>query len=292
MDQTETKYVYEPFADTEEYQNINRRIVREWIDALVAAGYRGINSLLDLGSGVGTMVQLFLENLPRGWSQPDVVCVDMSGEALEQARRRLAPRVSHLEVIASPVEELELTRTFDIAMWGNGIHYLNESNLTLAMRKIRGALSEGGWFFFNSAFTEESRPPETMPFYRAQVGKAIRYLKSIGARREKQESAPQSSRFLPVAHYEAALRDVGFAVQAMRSSVIGLYQTAWEHISGFAQYAAGALHGYRGDVAAEAMKQAVGPAIEEYGQRDEQNRPFVPRGWVSGIARLPGPTGA
>lgn len=286
MKNSETDYVYEPFADTEEYRDINRTIIREWIDTIAAAGQTGVNSLLDLGSGVGTMVQLFLENLPSGWPQPNVVCVDMSDQALEQAQRRLRPSVHHLELIASPVEELELPEgRFDVAIWGNGIHYLDESHQLTAMRNIHHALKKGGWFFFNSAFTAESRSPETMPFYRAQVAKAIRYLKSIGAQREKRETAPQSSRFLPAAHYEAALTEVGFAVQAMHSSVARLYQTAWEYISGFAQYAAGALHGYRGDVAAEAMRRAVGPAIEEYGQRDEDNRPFVPRGWLFGVAR-------
>lgn len=285
MEHAETEYVYEPFADTEEYMNVNRNIIREWIDTLVAAGCRGVDSLLDLGSGVGTMVQLFMENLPRGWAQPSVVCVDMCEQALEQAQRRLGPSVRHLEVIACPVEKLELPQTFDAAMWGNGIHYLDESNLLTAMRRIHGALKEGGWFFFNSAFTAESRPAETMPFYRAQIAKAIRYLKSVGAQREKSETAPQSSRFLPTGYYEAALKEVGFAVRTVRSSMVRLYQTAWEHISGFAQYAAGALHGYRDDLAAEAMRRAVEPAIQEYGRRDEGDRPFVPRGWTSVIAR-------
>ena len=112
----EPDYVYEPFADTPEYMDVNRRIVREWIDTLVATGTKGVRSLLDLGSGVGTMVQLFLENLPRNWPQPAVTCVDVSGQALEHARRRLEPSVRELEVIASPVEELDLSRSYDVAM--------------------------------------------------------------------------------------------------------------------------------------------------------------------------------
>lgn len=286
MDASGTEYVYEPFADTPEYLDVNRSIVREWIGRLVEVGSNGVNSLLDLGSGVGTMVQLFLENLPRSWPQPSVTCVDMSGEALEHAKRRLSPTVRDLDVITSPVEQLSLSRSFDVAMWGNGIHYLNESQLTTALGKVRAALKEGGWFFFNSAFTEESRPPETLPFYRAQIQRAMRYLKSIGAKREKTEVAPQSSRFLPAKHYEAVLREVGFAVESMRTTAVRLYQTAWEHISGFAQYAAGALHGYPGSLAGEAMRRAVKPVIEEYGERDEANRPFVVRRWVFGIARL------
>lgn len=285
MSNQQPDYVYEPFADTPEYMDVNRRIIREWIDALVAAGSRGVNSLLDLGSGVGTMVQLFLENLPRGWPQPAVTCVDMSDEALEHARRRLEPSVRKLEVITSPVEQLELSRTFDVAMWGNGIHYLDESQLRVAMEKVRDALEDGGWFFFNTAFTEESRPPETLPFYRAQVQRAMRYLKSIGAKREKHDTAPQSSRFLPARHYEAVLEEVGFAVESMHSTAVRLYQTAWEHISGFAQYASGALHGYPGNLAGEAMREAVEPVIKEYGERDEANRPFVIRRWLSGVAR-------
>jgi ubiquinone/menaquinone biosynthesis C-methylase UbiE len=285
MDPSEPEYVYEPFADTPEYLEVNRSIIREWIDTLVTAGSRGVNSLLDLGSGVGTMVQLFLENLPGDWKLPSVTCVDMSGEALEHAKRRLEPSVRNLEVITRSVEQLELSRTFDVAMWGNGIHYLSESQLRVAMKKVRDALADGGWFFFNSAFTDESRPPDTLPFYRAQIQRAVRYLTSIGAKRRKRDAAPQSSRFLPAEHYETVLREVGFAVESRRSTAVRLYQTAWEHISGFAQYASGALHGYPGNLAGEAMRNAVGPSIEEHGQRDDQNRPFVVRRWISGIAR-------
>jgi SAM-dependent methyltransferase len=285
MSRSEPGYVYEPFADTPEYIAVNRSIVREWIDELVAAGTRGVNSLLDLGSGVGTMVQLFLESLPRGWPQPAVTCVDMSGEALEHAKRRLAPSVRQLEVITSPVEELELSRRFDVVMWGNGIHYLDESQLLIAMRNVRDALNDGGWFFFDTAFTEESRPSDTMPFYRAQIQRAMRFLRSIGVEREKQKAAPQSSRFLPAEHYEAALKEVGLAVESMRLTAVRLYQTAWEHISGFVQYASGALHGYPAELAGEAMREAVEPAIEEHGRRDEENRPFVIRRWLSGVAR-------
>ncbi|MFW5685701.1 MAG: class I SAM-dependent methyltransferase [Spirochaetota bacterium] len=285
MNDHEPDYVYEPFADTPEYLDVNRSIIREWIDALVAAGSKGVSSLLDLGSGVGTMVQLFVQNLPREWPQPSVTCVDLCGEALEHAKRRLAPLVRSLRVMKSPVEKLETARTYDVAMWGNGIHYLEESQLRIAMTKVRDALKDGGWFFFNSAFTEESRPAETMPFYRAQIHRAMRHLRSLGVEREKRRAAPESSRFLPAQHYEAVLKDVGFAVEAMQTTAVRLYQTAWEHISGFAQYASGALHGYPADLAGAAMRESVGPAIEEYGQRDEENRPFISRRWLSGIAR-------
>jgi len=282
-----SEYVYEPFAESEEYKEVNRSIIGTWIDAIAAAGSRGVSTLLDLGSGVGTMVQLFLERLPHGWAQPAVVCVDMSDQALEQARSRLNQSVQDLRVIAGRIEEVEMdVNAFDVAIWGNGIHYLDEAAQLTALEKVRDSLKDGGWFFFDTAFTAESRPPETIPFYRAQVAKAIRYLKSIGAKRAAHEAAPESSRFLSASYYADLMRRVGLTTQTMRSVAVRLYQTAWEHISGFAQYAAGALHGYREDLAATAMRQAVAPAIEEYGLRDEHNRPFVPRAWLAGAARV------
>jgi len=59
-----------------------------------------------------------------------------------------------------------------------------------------------------------------------------------------------------------------------------LYQEAWEFISGFRNYAVGALHGYPVEEAQEALQQAVAPALEKYGVEDESGELYIPRKWL------------
>jgi hypothetical protein len=146
-------------------------------------------------------------------------------------------------------------------------------------------MRKGGWFFLNSAFYEEARPANTLAFYRSQIGRAVRSLHSRGVSRERKQTHPDSANFLPLSHYRNLLQQAGFEVEEIEQIEARFHRSALEKISGFSQYAAGALHGYSSEAAAEAMQEAVAPSLEEYGVRDEQNVPYIPRNWLSAIAR-------
>ncbi len=293
MENEQASYDYEPFAATAEYKEVNQTIVRRWVGAISARGGRPVRRVLDLATGVGTMVELFLDYLPVGWAQPEVICLDQNETALIQARENLRPRVKNLNLLHSTVEEMNLPPgSVDVVIWGNGIHYLNEGAQESALRNIRRTLTEGGWFFFNSAFCFESRPPQTIPFYRTQIRKAVGYLRARGVMREEKESRPAAGNFLPEAHYQMLLQRMGFAVEEMKDVEVRVHQTALEHISGFVQYAAGALHGYRPEAAAEAMRETVEPALKEHGVRDENDQLYIPRNWMEVIARVFAPLAA
>ena len=64
MTPTKVEFVYEPFADTEEYRLVNCGLIRIWIGFLVERGNHGVDRLLDISTGVGTMAELFLDNVP------------------------------------------------------------------------------------------------------------------------------------------------------------------------------------------------------------------------------------
>ncbi|MEK7681890.1 MAG: class I SAM-dependent methyltransferase [Chloroflexota bacterium] len=288
-------YTFEPFAQTAEYLSVNATIVRGWGEVMAHKGVRKVERVLDIATGVGTMVELFVKHVVRQGEQPSIICLDASAEALEQAHARLAPIVSKLEFHHSLVEQMDLPEgSVDAAVWGNGIHYLDPRSQEQALLAIKRVLKKDGWFCFSSAFYAESRPPETLSFYMAQVKKAVAHLRAMGIRREERQARSESSSFLPIAHYESLLRNVGFSVEHVEQVAARLYQEAWEHISSFSQYAAGALHGYQPDVAANVLREAVRPALEEHGQRDEHNSLYVQRNWLSVVARLgtdalPGP---
>ena len=283
----QTEFVYEPFAGTDEYRAVNTDIVQGWLESMAQKGSKEIERLLDIATGIGTMVHIFVENLPKHWNTPTVICLDQSRDALEQAKLNLESKVRELELIHCPAEEMTLPdESVDVALWGNGIHYLEADSQERVLASVKRALRKGGWLFFNSAFYAESRPPETIPFYRAQVRRAVEYLKSKGISREQMDGRPSASNFLSRDHYETLLQKVGFKVEEVKESAVRIRRLAMEHISGFQQYAAGALHGYNPHAATEAMRLAVAPAMERHGQPDEDGVLAIKRNWLAVSARV------
>jgi SAM-dependent methyltransferase len=279
------RYDFQAFANTDEYRSVNDTIVRDWVANIDGGSGQKVGSLLDIATGAGTMLKLLLKHLPD--RPPKLICIDEDADALARVKRDVAPRFPDATFLRSSVEELDLpTDSVQVAVWGNGIHYLRADAQERALLGIRNALTQGGWLLFNTAFYAESRPPETLSFYRGQVRSALRQLSAFGIRRETREARPPASVYRSITHYEQLLARTGFKLQAKKQVAVRIYQTAMEHISSFYQYAAGALHGYRAETAADALRDAVGPNIEKHGQRDEQDRPYILRNWLAISARI------
>jgi ubiquinone/menaquinone biosynthesis C-methylase UbiE len=216
-----------------------------------------------------------------------VVCLDRAKEALYQTKLNLKGKTSKLELIHSRVQDMNLPEnSIDLALWGNSIHYLDAEEQEEALTKVRHALKKGGWLFFNSAFYAESRPQETIVFYRAQVRRAVEYLKSKGIDRDRMDARPAASNFFSKEYYEDLVKKVGFSLVDVREKVVRLSGVAMEHISAFQEYAAGALHGYNPPDAAEAMKLSVASAMEQYGEPDNNGILAVRRRWLAISAQV------
>ncbi len=284
---SESEYNFEPFADTPEYRRINRKIIASWIGAMVDSGVESVERLLDIATGIGTMVQLYLQELPSDWEQPEVVCLDKSRGALEVARKKLGSMVKTLTSIHAPIQEMKVPEEkVTVVLWGNGIHNLSEENQVEAVRRLVRSLQEDGWFFFNTAFYEGARPEGTKSFYRYQVRKAVRFLKDQGITRKKDQGRAEASKFRSRSHYENLVKDANLTIYEMKESEAPLYREAWEYISGFKNYAMGALHGYPVEEAQSALQKAVAPALEKYGCEDEDGELYVPRKWLRVASRL------
>ncbi len=286
MERDAENYNYEPFADTDEYRKVNGDIIRDWIRIMVERGVQSLDKFLDIATGAGTMAQLFFTMLPVNLKESAVCCLDQSTGALKFAKSRLEREIDKLTLINSSIQDLNLPpKSLDVAIWGNGIHYLNEEDQVRSLESIRKVLKSGGWFFFNTSFYEEARPQETLPFYRTQVKNAVQFLKKQGVRRVKEEQKAEAAKFHPRSYYEDLVKKSGFDLVEVREFAADLTKEAWEHISGFQQYAAGALHGYPEAVASTAMRDAVGPAIVLHGEVNEEGDYFVTRNWLSISAR-------
>lgn len=282
MQDTKKTFDFEPFADTSEYLRVNSEIVRCWVELIMQRGVKGIDCLLDIATGAGTMVELFIEQLPEHWNPSVVKCLDQSIEALSLVQKRLAKKALKLILVHSPAEEMTIPeRSIDLAVWGNGIHYLSEEAQRRCVMLIKKALKPGGLFFFNTSFYDGARPSETLVFYRAQIKKAVEFLRSGGIQRSHAEPRPEASKFLSKSYYEQLVVEASFKLEEVNEVTVNIYRKAWEHISSFHQYAAGALHGYPIEEASIAMKNAVSPVLEQYGKKDELGIPYIPRNWLA-----------
>jgi hypothetical protein len=80
--------------------------------------------------------------------------------------------------------------------------------------------------------------------------------------------------------------EASFRLVEVEEFTARLYRKAWEYISSFHQYAAGALHGYAPEDAVMAMLEATAPALLDHGQKDERGNPYIPRNWLAISARV------
>lgn len=275
-------YNYEPFADTEEYKRVNSECINNWVVIMKQKGMNGLEGILDVATGAGTMVQLVFDNLPGNWKKAAVLCLDQSAGALKLAQSKLDQTVEKLKLVHSSIQDMTIPdHSVDIAVWGNGIHYLSADDQLDCIKRIRKALKPGGFLFFNTAFYEEARPAETLPFYRTQVKTAVQYLRDHGVKRVRTDEKTEAAKFLPRSYYESLVEEAGFKLVDAKEFAVDMHKEAWEYISAFQQYAAGALRGYPIDDAVNAMRDSVGPSIELHGNRDENGKPYITRKWLA-----------
>lgn len=292
-------YNFEPFAETEEYRLVNDEIAKWWVKELVEnhGSLLGFDTLLDVATGTGTMAELFFDNMrnvPLGHRdypmRPYIsylYLLDMSQDALNIARDKFVSRqgIGHIITVPSLIEEMPgYIKNIDIALWGNGIHYLNKDEQKEAVTRIKQMLSLNGWLFLNSAFYDGARPDWTRNFYQSQMNAAVGNLAARGVKRKK-EGAASSLEFLSMGYYIQLLAECGFKEIKTKEFTANLYQEAWEHISSFSHYATGALRCYPVEESAKALKDAVEGSLEKYGRKDEYGRKYIERNWLAVAAR-------
>ena len=77
------------------------------------------------------------------------------------------------------------------------------------------------------------------------------------------------------------VEEAGFKLIEAKEFAVEMRREAWEYISSFQQYAAGALRGYPVDDAVRAMKEAVQPALEQHGNTNNKGELYITRKWLA-----------
>lgn len=101
---------------------------------------RGDETVMDAGCGTGRLTALLLERLPRG----RVVCVDLSGNMLEEARAHLAPRFGgRVQFFRADLAALPFNEMFDGVFSTAAFHWVPDH--PSLFRALFQSLKPGGW---------------------------------------------------------------------------------------------------------------------------------------------------
>jgi trans-aconitate 2-methyltransferase len=116
---------------------------REWGFKLIAElGLLGIESVLDLGCGDGSLTAQLADLLPNG----EVVGIDASQGMIDAARPKAGSR---LRFLIMDINDLDFTECFDVVYSNATLHWVKDQ--VRLLRNVRRALRPGGRLRFNFA---------------------------------------------------------------------------------------------------------------------------------------------
>jgi ubiquinone/menaquinone biosynthesis C-methylase UbiE len=233
--------------------------------------------VVDVACGSGLVTELILERI-RGARDALVVALDMSAEALKDARERVAGAVdSAVEFVEGRAEELStlVKRRMDTVVFCNGIHYVEDKRHVF--HEVHNTLRPGGRFAFNTTFFAGAELPETLPFYRRWMIKSLRLLKTrYGSSPDR--TKVQARRQLTPEQYIEALQAEDFSVELQELLPATLPEQGWLDISSYSDFAQGTLPGIPVDQASEVLCEALRQTFAEMGLTE------VKRNWLSVVA--------
>jgi ubiquinone/menaquinone biosynthesis C-methylase UbiE len=266
-------FSFKAFSQHAFYKKVNQVLVDQ-------AGLKRGWTVVDVACGSGAITALILEKI-RGARDAMVIGVDMSAVALKDAREKVAgARDAVVEFVQAQAEEMSasIRRAVDAVVFCNGIHYIE--NKTQLMAEVYRTLKPGGVFAFNTGFFEGALPPETVPYYRRWMMKALRKLKREYNLRPE-HSKVESRRQLTAEEYAQLLQAQGFKIKTQEIYPGEVTEQGWIDLSRFSDFIAGALPGVplatASDVLVEALKETF----------DELEMKAWPRNWLTVVAARP-----
>ncbi len=284
MTQYQVNMTYEPFAKEPEYIEANRAFVRYM-------ALDGVDRLLDLACGIGTMSELLYERRPG----LDIVGLDLSREslaiALDSFRSALQASPAHrppLLFVQGSADQLPFPAAqFEAVVMGNSIHMLADADRLLA--EIRRVLRPGGFLAFNSSFYAGTMPAGTEKFHHEWVKQAVSHLvrRDLELRKAGGPGIPRKRGTVPGAfshkwpspdEWRERLERHGFRISSLQERQVDMTRRNFECIGAYGGFAKVVLSGFPVEEASAALQATAGPALAESGLGT------VPRLWLEVIA--------
>ena len=144
--------LFEAITELPEYYvtRTERAIFEEYADAIVAAADATQLSMIELGAGTATKTGLLLAAAVRKQGKVEYFPIDISGSALEEARRRITeemPRVACTPIVSDYTRDMsEVQRAGGrrlVLYIGSSIGNFEPAEAAKLLRRLRGKLAEG-----------------------------------------------------------------------------------------------------------------------------------------------------
>ena len=247
---------FEPFAREGAYIRVNEKLVDRMLKRLPR---RSCYQVLDIAAGTGLMTELARCRAHALGAEIESVVLDADLFSLKEARRDVPASAVRGYVCAS-ADQLPFGHGFDLAIFANSLHLLDDPTT-----------------FYKGAALDDSKA-----FYGRWIRRAVAEINQADPHRTKSDRA-QSAQPLDPSAYQDLIACTGFRVLEVRERRVLLSQAAVRAISGYRDFAMGALRASEEDAeeAARALQSTVQQAFRDLHMK------YLPRNWLEIIAVRP-----
>ncbi len=263
-------FSFKSFSEHAFYKQVN-----EWLvdHARLQPGLR----VVDLACGTGQVARLVAEKV-QGGREALVIAVDVSLSTVREAMQELADiRDVAIRFVTAKAEEfaLAIREAAEAVVLCNAIHYVPDKSKLIA--NVARNLREGGIFAFNTGFFKGCNPPETEPFYRRWMMKALRTLRREHGLSPTPDKV-EARHLLTPEEYHELLTAGGFRVEQEELITKPMSLQAWQDLSRFEDFVHGALPGVPLETGSRVLCDALAQTFTEL------EIETVPRRWLAVVA--------
>ena len=135
---------YDQFSTQQQQTGINHRhlSILRWLEKF---GMKREDSVLEIGSGVGTLTTLILRHLSK---RGKLTAVDISAESLRLAQQRLA-KYSNVEFLPGDIVELPLEQQYEVIVLPDVLEHIPLSDHDGLFKKLYSLLKHDGWILIH-----------------------------------------------------------------------------------------------------------------------------------------------
>lgn len=193
---------FEAFEKIPEYHRVNQ----EFVEKIPIQNHQ---TIVEVASGRGKVTGLLLEKAPEA----KIICIEPEFNPLVAAKKKFArPNVYFVQGRVEDLAQI-LAQEVDGVVIGNAIHNFSEKQK--AIEAVYEVLKPGGFFAFNSAFSQEGKPESEQRFYRTWMMYVIREFKEISKVNPEiifKGERPEVRKPLSLDEYCELLEEVGFKI--------------------------------------------------------------------------------